>query len=86
MKRDELGAALRDYAYLEGDFVLRSGRRSSYYLDKYRFETRPELLGLGEHIAAEISEHEPEAVRIAGPSLERSRSRRRPRCRRAFRS
>jgi orotate phosphoribosyltransferase len=70
MKRDELGAALRDYAYLEGDFVLRSGRRSSYYLDKYRFETRPDLLAsLGEHLAAEISEHEPEAVRIAGPEL-----------------
>ena len=32
--------ALRDAAYLEGDFVLRSGRRSRYYLDKYRFETR----------------------------------------------
>jgi orotate phosphoribosyltransferase len=70
VKRDELGAALRDYAYLEGDFVLRSGRRSSYYLDKYRFETRPDLLAaLGEHIAAEVSEHEPEAVRLAGPEL-----------------
>ena len=70
MKRDELGAKLRDYAYLEGDFVLRSGRRSSYYLDKYRFETRPDLLAaLGEHIAAEVSEHEPEAVRLAGPEL-----------------
>ena len=44
MKRDELAAAIRDHAYLEGDFVLRSGRRSSYYLDKYRFETHPELL------------------------------------------
>jgi orotate phosphoribosyltransferase len=70
MKRDELGAALRDYAYLEGDFVLRSGRRSSYYLDKYRFETRPDLLAaLGEHIAVEVSEHEPDAVRLAGPEL-----------------
>ena len=70
MKREELGAALREHAYLEGDFVLRSGRRSSYYLDKYRFETRPELLSaLGEHIAAEVSENEPEAVRLAGPEL-----------------
>jgi orotate phosphoribosyltransferase len=70
MKRDELGAALCDYAYLEGDFVLRSGRRSSYYLDKYRFETRPDLLAaLGEHIAVEVSEHEPEAARLAGPEL-----------------
>ena len=70
MKREELGAALRDHAYLEGDFVLRSGRRSNYYLDKYRFETRPELLSaLGEHIAATVSEHEPDAVRLAGPEL-----------------
>jgi orotate phosphoribosyltransferase len=63
-------AAIREHAYLEGDFVLRSGRRSNYYLDKYRFETRPELLSaLGEHIAATVSEHEPDAVRLAGPEL-----------------
>ena len=40
----ELRARLVEHAYLEGDFVLRSGKRSRYYLDKYRFETRPELL------------------------------------------
>ena len=38
----QLAAAIREHAYLEGDFVLRSGRRSRYYLDKYRFETRPD--------------------------------------------
>jgi orotate phosphoribosyltransferase len=66
----ELGAALREHAYLEGDFVLRSGRRSRYYLDKYRFETRPDLLGpLGERIARIVAAHEPEAVRLAGPEL-----------------
>ena len=70
MKREELAAAIREHAYLEGDFVLRSGRRSSYYLDKYRFETRPDLLAaLGEHIAATVAEHEPDAVRLAGPEL-----------------
>jgi orotate phosphoribosyltransferase len=70
VKRDELAAALREHAYLEGDFVLRSGRRSKYYLDKYRFETRPDLLAvLGEFIAAAVAEHEPEAVRIASPEL-----------------
>jgi orotate phosphoribosyltransferase len=67
---DELGASLREHALLEGDFVLRSGRRSSYYLDKYRFETLPELLGpLGERLAAAVREHEPDAVRLAGPAL-----------------
>jgi len=68
--RDELGAALREHAYLEGDFVLRSGRRSRYYLDKYRFETRPDLLGpLGELIAEAVREHQPDAQRLAGPEL-----------------
>jgi len=66
----ELRHALKQHAYLEGDFVLRSGRRSRYYLDKYRFETRPELLrALGERLTAEIKEHEPDAARIAGPEL-----------------
>jgi orotate phosphoribosyltransferase len=70
MDRAELGALLCDHAYLEGDFVLRSGRRSRYYLDKYRFETVPDVLGpLGELIADTVSEHEPGAVRIAGPEL-----------------
>ena len=70
MRREELAAAIREHAYLEGDFLLRSGRRSSYYLDKYRFETQPDLLAvLGDHIAAAVAEHEPEAVRIASPEL-----------------
>jgi len=67
---DELGTSLREHALLEGDFLLRSGRRSSYYLDKYRFETLPELLGpLGERLAATVREHEPGARRLAGPAL-----------------
>jgi orotate phosphoribosyltransferase len=67
---DELRRALVEHAYLEGDFVLRSGKRSRYYLDKYRFETRPDLLGaLGERIAGAVAEHEPEAVRLAAPEL-----------------
>ena len=70
MTDDELRAGLVEHAYLEGDFVLRSGKRSKYYLDKYRFETRPDLLAaLGERIAATVSEHEPGAVRLAGPEL-----------------
>ncbi len=67
---DELGTRLREHALLEGDFLLRSGRRSSWYLDKYRFETLPELLGpLGERLAAAVREHEPDAVRLAAPAL-----------------
>jgi orotate phosphoribosyltransferase len=66
----ELRAALVEHAYLEGDFVLRSGRRSRYYLDKYRFETKPELLeALGARIADAVAEAEPDATRLAGPEL-----------------
>ena len=66
----DLADRIRAVAYLEGDFVLRSGRRSSFYLDKYRFETQPELLReIGELLAARIAEVEPAAVRIAGPEL-----------------
>ncbi|MBD0291407.1 MAG: orotate phosphoribosyltransferase [Thermoleophilia bacterium] len=52
MTDGELVRLLRERAYLEGEFLLRSGRRSRYYLDKYRFETHPALLReLGERIA-----------------------------------
>ena len=70
MNDAELRTGLVDAAYLEGDFVLRSGKRSRYYLDKFRFSTRPDLLApLGERIAATVREHEPEAVRLAAPVL-----------------
>ena len=70
MNDADLGAALADHAYLEGDFVLRSGRRSRYYLDKYRFETQPALLApLGERLAAAVAKYEPAAVRLAAPAL-----------------
>jgi orotate phosphoribosyltransferase len=66
----ELGRLLVDRALLEGDFVLRSGRRSSWYLDKYRFETEPELLRiLGRRIAEAVTACEPDAIRLAGPAL-----------------
>jgi len=66
----ELARLIVDRALLEGDFVLRSGKRSTWYLDKYRFETDPELLrALGERIAAVVREHEPAAIRLAGPAL-----------------
>ena len=67
---DPLGHRLLDVALLEGDFTLRSGRRSSWYLDKYRFETDPRLLReLGARLAGTVDEFEPEATRLAGPAL-----------------
>ena len=66
----ELAELIREHAYLEGDFVLRSGRRSSYYLDKYRFETQPAVLGpLGERIAALAADGDGPPDRLAGPEV-----------------
>jgi orotate phosphoribosyltransferase len=67
---DELRSALREHALLEGDFILRSGRRSSHYFDKYRFETRPDLLeAIAARIVAAVGKYEPEVARLAGPVL-----------------
>ena len=44
MTKEELARELKQAALLEGEFTLRSGRKSRYYLDKYLFETQPALL------------------------------------------
>ncbi len=70
MEDEALGRMLVERALLEGDFVLRSGKRSSWYLDKYRFETEPETLrALGASLAGAVAEHEPDAIRLACPVL-----------------
>lgn len=57
MTREELIKRIKQTAYLEGDFVLRSGKRSKYYLDKYLFETCPDILkALGEEFARYVSD------------------------------
>jgi orotate phosphoribosyltransferase len=67
---EDVIALLRERAYLEGDFVLRSGKRSRYYLDKYRFETHPVLLrALGERIAARAAAADEPPDLLAGPEL-----------------
>ncbi|MCA1645775.1 MAG: orotate phosphoribosyltransferase [Chloroflexi bacterium] len=64
---EALGRDLVAAAVLRGDFLLRSGARSSYYIDKYLFTTRPELL---RRIAAELTQRLPAGVqRVAGPVL-----------------
>ncbi len=42
--RAALASAIASVALLRGTFTLRSGRTSNYYLDKYLFSTRPEVL------------------------------------------
>ena len=67
MTHSDLARRIADVSLLRGDFTLRSGRKSTYYLDKYRFETQPDiLLELGKMIAAKIPA---DAQRIAGPEL-----------------
>ncbi|MCK4341224.1 MAG: orotate phosphoribosyltransferase [Phycisphaerae bacterium] len=67
MTDPELAQALRAAALLEGDFTLRSGRKSKYYLDKYLFETQPELLReLGRRFAKYVTA---DVDRIAGAEL-----------------
>lgn len=63
----EFAQALKRAAYLEGDFTLRSGRKSKYYLDKYLFETQPALLReLGRRFARHVHAG---IDRIAGAEL-----------------
>ncbi len=67
MDIQDLAARVKDAALLTGDFILSSGRRSTYYLDKYRIETRPDILdavadGLREKVP-------PETEILAGPEL-----------------
>jgi len=66
---DDLGRRLLAASYLEGDFILRSGRRSRFYLDKYLFETRPDLLrDIAEGLAEKLPAYRPFDL-LAGPEL-----------------
>ena len=63
----ELGRDLVRVSYLKGDFVLRSGKRSDRYFDKFLFETEPDLLRrLGRHLAALVPK---DTQRLAAPEL-----------------
>jgi len=54
-------------SFLQGDFILRSGKRSNRYFDKFLFETDPALLKrIGEHLAALVPK---ETQRLAAPEL-----------------
>src|SRR4029078_5630934 len=70
VNNEELARALVEHGYLEGDFVLRSGRRASFYLDNSRLMPRPDVLEpLGRRLAEAVQEHEADAVRLACPVL-----------------
>ncbi|NIN00306.1 orotate phosphoribosyltransferase [Candidatus Saccharibacteria bacterium] len=44
MEKRELAKRTREVSFLTGEFRLRSGKISSFYWDKYRFESDPRLL------------------------------------------
>jgi orotate phosphoribosyltransferase len=65
--RQELGRRIAGAAILRGTFTLRSGQTSSYYIDKYRLTTEPELLRDITDALARLMP--PGTQRIAGTAL-----------------
>ena len=66
-EREALARDLVAASYLKGDFVLRSGKRSNRYFDKFLFETDPSLL---KRIGASLAGLVPrETQRLAAPEL-----------------
>ena len=67
MTHEQLAKRIAEVALLRGEFTLRSGRKSNYYLDKYRFETQPDVLAaLGRMLADRVTVN---TDRIAGAEL-----------------
>ena len=65
--RADLIVEMKDTALLEGDFTLRSGLKSKWYFDKYRFEGNP---GIMRSVAHNMSRLIPEGTdRLAGIEL-----------------
>ena len=67
MEKETLAKKIADTAVLHGDFTLRSGRKSTWYIDKYLFTTQPDILrALGEMFANKIPSS---ATLLAGAEL-----------------
>lgn len=69
MDRAALLRAIKSVAYLEGDFVTRAGNRTSYYIDKYLFETQPEILSALADCLLPLLPPDSEYDRLAAPEL-----------------
>jgi orotate phosphoribosyltransferase len=74
INRAGLAHEIARVALLRGHFTLRSGKTSTFYLDKYLFSTRPELLAkLAPMFAVRLAEMERnlgfKANRLAGAEL-----------------
>ena len=62
--RHEVGRDIVAASYRRGDFLLASGAHTSFYFDKYLFETKPTIL---RRLADMLAEHvTPDVDRLAG--------------------
>ena len=61
MTKQELAAKIYEISHLTGEFKLRSGQVSHEYFDKYRFESKPEIL---REIARQLAPHVPAGTEI----------------------
>jgi orotate phosphoribosyltransferase len=67
MTKKEIAEQIASVSLLKGEFTLRSGRTSHYYLDKYLFSTQPAVLTeLGKMFAEHV---EADTTRLAGAEL-----------------
>lgn len=67
VSRDQLARRIAQAALLRGEFTLRSGRKSNFYLDKYLFSTQPDILAeLGRMFAERLP---PQTTLLAGAEL-----------------
>lgn len=61
MNKNDLAKEIYDVAHITGEFLLRSGKISNEYFDKYKFESIPTLL---DSIASHMQELIPEGTNI----------------------
>ena len=70
MTDEQLITRIADTAIKHGTFTLRSGRTSHYYVDKYLFETQPDIIAaLGARFAVRVAQMNGGIDRLAGPEL-----------------
>lgn len=69
LTRETIAQRICEAALLHGEFTLRSGRTSKYYLDKYLFETQPDILHALGGLFAEAIAKFGDVDRLAGAEL-----------------
>ena len=60
---------VKDTAFLTGEFVTRSGKKTDYYIDKYLFETQPAVLDAVTTALVDLLPDQSTYDRLAAPEL-----------------